>query len=336
MDEEGGARVRTIRWGILGTAKIAEGALIPALHRAEGAELVAVASRRPEKAMAYAERNQIEKAYGSYEELLQDARIDAVYIPLPNHLHAQWAIRAMEAGKHVLCEKPAALNQAQAKEMVQAAEECGVVFMEAFMYQFHPQWARVRELVEQGAIGRLQVISASFSFALRNPQDIRWYAEGGGALYDVGCYCVHAIRTFAGDVLPSSVQAVADLDERRVDRTVAAALAFPGGLTAHLDASFTAADRQRVELAGDEGSLVVTWPFRPDKGNPSIVWRNRSDERVERFPVDDMYRLEVEHFGACVRGEETLRQTPDQTLRNMAILDAIYQAVGRDTRVKDA
>ncbi len=323
--------VRKIRWGILGTAKIAEGALIPALHQAEGAELTAVASRRPETAMAYAERNRIERAYGSYEELLADADIDAVYIPLPNHLHAEWTVRAAEAGKHVLCEKPAALNRAQAERMVQVCRDNGVVFMEAFMYGFHPQWARVRELVEQGALGKLRLINASFSFWLRNEQDIRWYPEGGGALYDVGCYCVHVIRSFAGDALPEVVQAVGDLDKRGVDRAVTAALAFPGGVLAHFDASFAAADRQRVELAGEAGSLVVTWPFRPDKGDPSIIWRNQDGERVERVPKVDMYRLEVEHFSACIRGEETLRQTPEQTLRNMAILDAIYQAVGRDT-----
>jgi xylose dehydrogenase (NAD/NADP) len=320
-----------IRWGILGTAHIAEKALVPAIHAAQGAELVAVASRSLEKAQAYAERNQIRKAYGSYEELLADPDVDAVYIPLPNHLHAEWTIKAAEAGKHVLCEKPAALNADEARRMIAACQAHGVVFMEAFMYSLHPQWARVRELLDGGVIGELELISANFSFHLDNPVDIRWYPIGGGALYDVGCYCVHVTRTFAGDELPTEVRALADLDEHGVDRSVVALLRFPGGVLAHLDCSFVAADRQRVELAGTKGSLVVTWPFRPDKGDPAIHVRTRDGERVERFDKGEIYRLEVEHFGECVRTGATPQQTPEQTIRNMEILDAIYRAVGRDT-----
>ncbi|MBE3556876.1 MAG: Gfo/Idh/MocA family oxidoreductase [Firmicutes bacterium] len=323
--------MQTIRWGILGTAKIAEEQLIPAFQSTEGAELVGVASRDQQRGQVFAHRNGIPQVYASYEALLEDPTIDAVYLPLPNHLHATWTIRAAQHHKHVLCEKPAALNATEARQMIEACQQNNVLFMEAFMYRFHPQWERVDQWLDEGAIGSLRLILVRFSFSLTRPQDIRWSARGGGALYDVGCYCVHLIRSITGDQLPVRVQAVADLNEGGVDRTTVAALAFPKGELAHFDVSFVTADRQSVELVGSEGTLLVTRPFRPDKGSPTLILRTAQGEKTEKMPQGEMYRREVEHFNACIRGEESLLQQPQQTVNNMAMIDAIYQAVGRNT-----
>ncbi len=320
-----------INWGILGTARIAEQQLIPALHAATNAHLLGVASRHESQAHAYARRNGIERVYGSYEQLLADPDIDAVYLPLPNGLHAQWTLQSAQAGKHVLCEKPAALSAAQTREMVQACATHDVVFMEAFMYPFHPQWDRVHELLNSGELGELNIVHANFSFPLANPTDIRWDSQmGGGSLYDVGCYCIHVARSLAHNAPAVEVQGIAQFTEDGVvDKAFTGALKFANGLLAHFDCSFTAADRQFVEIVGSRGSIQVLYPFRPDKGTPTLIVRGPSGERQETFPATDMYKLQVEHFSDCVQFQRTPHNTGEDSIRNMELIDALYTAAGR-------
>ncbi|WP_233095959.1 Gfo/Idh/MocA family protein [Alicyclobacillus sp. SO9] len=320
-----------IRWGILGAARIAEGELIPAIKQASNAELVAVASRDAAKGQAYAEKNGIGKVYSSYEDLLDSPDIDAVYIPLPNHLHAKWSIEAAKRGKHVLCEKPAALTADETRAMVEAANQHSVLWMEAFMYQFHPQWQRVGEIIDSGEIGDVKLIEAHFSFKLDRPGDIRWDpAKGGGSLYDVGSYAVHVCRALAGDEVPSQIEGAAVFKEDgMVDLTASAVMKFPNGIIAHLDSSFDVAGRQEVELAGSKGSLVISHAFRPDQGDAKLRITTSDGYREESVEQENMYRLQVEHFGNAVEQGLPLRNTPEQSIRNMEIIDAIYAAAGR-------
>lgn len=324
----------TVRWGVLGTARIGAEQVIPAIRRARHAELVGVASRDGRRAQAFTETNNIPKSYPSYEALLADPEIDAVYIPLPNHLHAQWTIRAAESGKHVLCEKPAVLNEAEWDAVEQACTAHGVLFMEAFMYQFHPQWQQVWAHLKAGDLGQLVMVNANFRFALTRPDDIRLQPEaGGGALYDVGCYCVHAIRRLVG-AAPTDIQAMARFaEDEQVDRSLSANLRFQNGVMAHFDCSFEAQSQQTVEIVGSAGTLRITHAFRPDQGQPQLrIQRGQSHLVVEDAPVGDMYALQVEHFGAAIRQGTPLLNTMEDTRQNMAWLDAIYRATGRAVR----
>ncbi|MCF8567115.1 Gfo/Idh/MocA family oxidoreductase [Alicyclobacillus tolerans] len=321
----------TVRWGVLGTARIAEQQVIPAIQKAAHAQLTAVASRSLTKAQEFAARNNIVKAYGSYEELLDDPEIDAVYIPLPNHLHAQWTIAAARRKKHVLCEKPATLNAEELQSVLSACQEEGVVFMEAFMYQFHPQWNRVREVLQSGELGEVKVLAASFSFPLSDESDIRLSPDkGGGSLYDVGCYCVHAIQTVSGKQEPVDIGAVAKFaQDNIVDRSLSAALRFQNGLLAHFDCSFEAADRQSFHIAGSMGTITLSLPFRPDKGNPEFALVTNQGTRVETFEPFDFYRRQVEHFCDCVASGNIPFNTPEDSMTNARIVDAVYRAAGR-------
>jgi D-xylose 1-dehydrogenase (NADP+, D-xylono-1,5-lactone-forming) len=326
----------SVRFGVLGTARIGEEWVLPAIRVAGNAELVAIASRNEEKARAFGEKNNIPKYYGSYEELLKDKDIDAVYIPLPNHLHAKWAIEAAKHGKHVLCEKPAALSAGQMEEVVAVCKANGVVFMEAFMYRFHPQLKRARNLIATGQIGEVRVLSTSFSFFLESPSDIRMHPEmGGGSLYDVGCYCVHAIRTIAGDALasdavPRTVHAIARFaKDSMVDTSMAATLEFANGILAHLDASFEVQNRQYLQIAGSKGTITLSHPFRPDLGDPTLTLCTEHENRVEVVEPFDMYQAEIEHFSDCVEYGHVPVNTPDDSLHNMQIIESIYRAAGR-------
>ncbi|GMA51381.1 deoxyfructose oxidoreductase [Alicyclobacillus contaminans] len=258
---------------------------------------------------------------------MADPEIDAVYIPLPNHLHAEWTIAAAKAGKHILCEKPAALNADQMREVLEVCQSQGVTFMEAFMYRFHPQWTRVKALMDDGAIGELRVISGSFSFVLKNPADIRMSPTmGGGALYDVGCYCVHAIQMLMGDEWPSEVHAVARFTNG-VDTTLSAVLKFPSGVLGHFDCSFEAHRRQFVQLAGTDGALTLSLPFRPDHGTPTLELTNASGRTVETFHPFDIYVAEVEHFVSCVRNGLPTVNSPETSIRTLQIMDDIFAAL---------
>ena len=291
----------TLRWGIIGPGRIAP-RLVRAVAASARGELVAVASRDRDRAAAFAATHGIAQAFGSYDALLATSDIDVVYISLPNHLHAEWTIRALEAGKHVLCEKPLACTVEDVDAIAAAAERTGRIAVEAFMYLHHPQILRAVELARSGALGRLELVNGTFSFFLTYPDDPRIDpAKGGGSLWDVGCYPVSLARRIAGEE-PDRVGAFARFDERGVDRTFIGQLHFPSGLLAQFDCGFAAPDRERVEIVGSGATLVLEVPFvpEPDGPPPSLtMWRGREGARIDVASVDQ-YVLEVEDLTAAI------------------------------------
>lgn len=318
-----------IRWGVLSTANIGRTQVIPAIFRAENAEMSAISSRG-DRVYAAARELGIPKAYESYEALLDDPEIDAVYIPLPNNLHKEWVIKAAEKGKHVLCEKPAALSAQEAKEMIEACEANGVKFMEAFMYQLHPQHARVKEIIASGEIGEVKLIKSSHSFYLNNRErDIRMdKTMGGGSIYDVGSYCVQVIRHLT-DSEPVKVQAIAELDEATgIDLTSTVYMKMDNGIKAMFDCSFDMINRNEYEVIGTEGKIKVPFAFRPDVngGIGKVIIQNNGMIREEKI-YGDIYRMEIEQFSRAILdgGEPVI--TTESTLKNMAVLDKCYESI---------
>lgn len=290
-----------LRWGILGPGRIAP-RLVRAVAGCARGQLVAVGSRDAGRASAFAGTHGIPNAFGSYEALLAAPDVDVVYVSLPNHLHAEWTIRALEAGKHVLCEKPLALTVAQVDAIVTASERAGRIAVEAFMYLHHPQIIQAVDLAQGGVLGRLELVSGTFSFILSYPGDPRADPSmGGGSLWDVGCYPVSLSRRIAGEE-PDAVNAFARFDERGLDRTFIGQLHFPGGLLAQFDSSFAAPDRERVEIVGSDATLVLDSPFlpAPDGPLPSVtMWRGRDSTRID-VPSVDQYGAEVEDLTAAI------------------------------------
>jgi xylose dehydrogenase (NAD/NADP) len=319
-----------LRWGLLGTARINR-RLIPPLRVSPGNRLRAVASRDAERAAAYAREWGIARAYGSYEELLADGEIDAVYVPLPNHLHAEWAIRAARAGKHVLCEKPLALSVAEVDAMAAAAGEREVVLTEAFMYRHHPQTLRVKQLLDEGAIGEPRFVRGSFSFPLTRPDDVRLDpAMGGGAVWDVGCYPVSFARFVLG-AEPLEVVGHATLGPTGIDETFAGQMVFPGGVLAQVDCSFRAPYRTQMEIVGGEGRILVPEPWVPGTGEPLRVTRGDEEEKIV-VDGEDRYRLEIEDLADAVRRARPPRVSLAESRGNVATLVALLQSA-REGRV---
>lgn len=318
-----------IRWGVLSTANIGRTQVIPAIFRAENAEMSAISSRG-DRVYAAARELGIPKAYESYEALLDDPEIDAVYIPLPNNLHKEWVIKAAEKGKHVLCEKPAALSAQEAKEMIEACEANGVKFMEAFMYQLHPQHARVKEIISSGEIGEVKLIKSSHSFYLNNREgDIRMdKTMGGGSIYDVGSYCVQVIRHLT-DSEPVKVQAIAELDEATgIDLTSTVYMKMDNGVKAMFDCSFDMINRNEYEVIGTEGKIKVPFAFRPDinGGIGKVIIQNNGMTREEKI-YGDIYRMEIEQFSRAILDGGEPAITTESTLKNMAVLDKCYESI---------
>ncbi|WP_010677109.1 Gfo/Idh/MocA family protein [Bacillus timonensis] len=312
-----------VRFGVLSTAKIAKNALIPAIERAHNAEVVAVASESG-KAKEFAAELGIPKHYESYIDLLNDPEIDAVYIPLPNQLHKQWAIEAAKHGKHVLCEKPAALTSQDVEEMVAVFKENNVIFMEAFMYQFHPQHNRVKEMITAGEIGDVKLIRLTFSFFLDLQSDnIRLNKDlGGGVLYDVGCYCIHASRLITGEE-PVEVKATANIHQTHgVDLTVAGTLKFESGVIANFDCSFEQPFKESYEVVGTKGSIIAKHAFRPDNqaGNAVLVVNTEAGQREETVQ-GDQYKLQVEHFAESVLSNKLPMYSAEETIKNMRVIE---------------
>lgn len=317
-----------LRIGVLGAANIARKVVIPSILRADGVRLVAIGSESSRGADFVAETGLGGVRVCSYEALLADPEVDAVYIPLPNNLHAEWSMRAADAGKHVLCEKPAARTVAEAAAIIEHCVARGVVWMEAFMYRFHPQWALVFERLRSGAIGELRTVRSVFTFTVRDPQNVRRRPElGGGSLYDVGYYCVNAARWAFGR---EPVAAVARMHEgpEGVDEEFQGILDFGAGRSALLASSFCQPYRHEVELLGTDGRILVPTAF-VNRSDP--LWFEVEDasgtrERVDT-PGDDEYRLEVEDFAACVRAERQPEVVSHaDTLANMRAIDALYES----------
>ena len=320
-----------LRWGIISTADIGRRKVIPAIQRARRCRVVAIASRDPERGRVVAEELGIERTHRSYEALLADPEIGAVYVPLPNDLHREWTLKATAAGKHVLCEKPLAMTSADAQLMIQSAADAGVVLMEAFMYRHHPSWIAVRELVESGRIGRLVAIQSWFSYYNDDPGNIRNVASaGGGALYDIGCYSVNLSRMLFGTE-PIRVQSSVVRDEMLgVDVLTSAILDFPGG-----HATFTCSTRaetdQRVHVYGTSGRISIGIPFNipPDRateihltagGNPPVA---PATETIS-FPAADPYTIEAEVFAAAVLDGAAPDFPADDAVSNLRVIEQIF------------
>jgi xylose dehydrogenase (NAD/NADP) len=322
--------MRTVKWGILGTARIAQEQLISALQREGHSEIVAIASKSG-KARDVADRFGIPAAYDDYEALLGDPAVEAVYIPLPNGLHKEWAIKAARHGKHVLCEKPSALTSAETREILEACREHNVIFMEGFMYRHHPQHQRVKEIMQSGEIGEVVLFRASLHFLLEDVEgDIRMDpALGGGSLYDVGCYCIHSARHMLGEE-PVSVFAQGRMHERRqVDTLVTALLRMNSGVRVVFDCGFETVFHNQYEVVGTKGTIRVPRAYRPDlQGGEGLVIVTTDDGRVrEEKIIADQYVLEVAEMNEMIVYGKAAGYSHEQMINNMRVIDACYESL---------
>ena len=312
-----------VRLGIVSTAHINR-LLIPGAHASDKVELIAVASREQSKAEAYAREWGIERAYGSYDALLEDPDIDAVYISLPNTLHCEWSIRAVEAGKHVLCEKPLSRHPEEVEQAFDAAERNGRLLTEAFMYRHNPQTKRLQELVREGAIGELRVVRSAFSYSLYDTDNIRLRTDvEGGSLMDVGCYCVSGSRLLGGE--PEDVLGRAYTGPSGTDWVFTGSMRFPGDVFALFDCGTSLPDRDELDVIGTEGSLFLDDPWHCR--NPVIELRTEGSvvERIELDPVDS-YRLEVENLADAISGEAELLLGRADAVAQARTLEALHRS----------
>ena len=315
-----------VRFGVLSTANIGRNQVNPAIQKARNAELVGVASRDADRAREFARAAAIPRSYGSYEALLEEPDIDAVYIPLPNSMHREWSIRAAERGKHVLCEKPLATSVRDAREMKAAADANGVVLMEAFMYRFHPRTVKMLELAASGLAGEIRVVRSAFTFKLLKADNIRFFPElGGGGLFDLGCYCVDFSRLLARSA-PVEARAVAQWNDRGVDTQLLGTLRFENGVMAHFDCSFLMERREFVEAAGLDASITSpTETFVNSIDEVELLeYRGRAPRVSHLVSGDNHYRLMVEHFADVVRGAATPRHRIEESFENLAAIEALY------------
>ncbi len=320
----------SLRWGLLSTANINR-ALLDSGHGG----IVAVASRSADRAEAYARENGIERAHGSYEDLLADPEVDAIYNPLPNSMHVEWSIRALEAGKHVLCEKPLSRRPADVDRVFDVAEREGRIVAEAFMYRHNPQIARAREIVASGAIGPLRVLRACFSYAHPDPSDIRLSADlDGGGLMDVGCYCVNGTRALAG-AEPERVYAEQVIGGEGVDVRLVGTLRFPGGVLAAIDCGVSYAAHDELEAIGEDGSVFLDDPWH---GRDTVVEVRRPGEPTERIEVPwaSSYALEMEDLEAAARGEREPLLGRADALAQARTIAALYRSADEGRPVDPA
>ncbi len=308
-----------LRLGLVSTANINR-MIIQGARATDAVDVVAVASRDGAKAQAYAHEHGIEGVHSSYEALLEDPRVDAVYISLPNGMHHEWTMHALGAGKHVLCEKPYSRHPEEVEEAFDAAAAAGLVLMEAFMYRHHPQTTLARSLVEEGRIGEPRLLRATFSFPLDDAANIRLRPElDGGALMDVGCYCVSGLRLLGGE--PERIVGEQVTSDTGVDQTMFGMLSFPGGIVGQFDASFALPNRQRLEAVGADGTLVVEAPWRVDWGGRLLV-----DGEPVDVPEADSYRCELDNFAAAVAGEQEPLLGREDALAQARVIDALYRS----------
>jgi predicted dehydrogenase len=327
--------VSKIRWGVMSTASIGIRTVIPAMQLGEHCAVLAIASRNLEKAQAAARRLGIPKAYGSYEELLADPHIDAVYIPLPNHLHVPWSIKALDAGKHVLCEKPIGLTAAEAQELLDAANEHPQLkVMEAFMYRHHPQWQRARQLVVEGKIGDLRTIQSFFSYYKTDPDNIRNRAEtGGGGLMDIGCYTISLARFLFG-AEPQRVLGVMERDPLlKIDRLTSGILDFGRG-TSTFTCSTQLTPYQRVNILGTEGRIEIEIPFNAPSDRPCKLWYQHGTETDEIvLDVCDQYTIQAELFSLAALNDTDVPTPLNDAVANMQVIEAVIRSAKSGTFV---
>lgn len=320
-----------VRWGILGVAKIATKKVIPAMQRGKWSEMAAIASRDLRKAQAVAKELGIPRAYGSYEELLADPAIEAVYNPLPNHLHVPWSVKSLEAGKHVLCEKPLGMNAAEVRALIAARDRTGKKAGEAFMVRTHPQWIRAVELAHSGKIGKPRALSVCFSYDNRDPTNIRNIPEaGGGALKDIGCYAIFAARQIFGEE-PLRVASLVERDpEFKTDRLTSALLEFPGGHATFI-CSTQLVPYQRVQIFGASGRVEIEIPFNAPPDRPCRIFIDdgrdvfSSGLVTEAVPACDQYEIQGDAFSRAIRENAEVPVTLENALGNMAVIDAVFR-----------
>ena len=319
--------------GVLGAARITPLALInPAKGNAE-VVVAALAARDVTRAQVFAAKYGITRVHDSYEALITDPNVDAVYIPLPNGLHGKWTAAALAAGKHVLCEKPFTANAVEAREIAELASKSDRVVMEAFHYRYHPLTLRVEEIIASGELGKLQRVEVAFCFPLPKFSDIRYnYSLAGGATMDAGCYAVHMLRMLGGST-PEVVSAQAKLRDAQVDRAMTAEVRFAGGHTGRMQCSMWSSDVLRVSarVVGDRGELRVLNPVLPHVFHRLSI-RSVGGKRVERFPRRTSYAYQLDAFAAAVLRGQPVKTTPQDAIENMTVIDGIYRAAGLPLR----
>ena len=320
-----------VKWGVLGAASIAVRKVIPGMQMGELSEVYGLASRDHFKAQNVARTLGITATYGTYEELLADEQIEAVYIPLPNHLHVPWAIKACEAGKHVLCEKPIGLSVEEVKRLIVGRDRAGVLVGEAFMVRTHPQWTRARGLIRAGRIGELKAIMGAFSYFNRDAANVRNVLEwGGGGVMDIGCYPIFTSRMIF-DQEPRRVAAVVERDpEFRVDRLASAILDFPSGQSIWT-CSTQMVPYQRMQFFGTQGRIEIEIPFNAPKDRPTRIFVDGGDlfggDRVtEEFPVCDQYTLQGDQFSKAILDDTEVPVPLEEAIRNMKVIEAIFRS----------
>jgi predicted dehydrogenase len=320
-----------LRLGLLSTARI-NLPILEAAAASDRVEVVAVASRDAARAQAYAHEHGIPRAYGSYERLLDDNGVDAVYISLPNSLHHEWALQALDARKHVLCEKPYSRHPEEAEEAFDRAEKARRVLMEGFMYRHHPQTAMTKQLVDEGVVGQVQLVRSSFSFLLDDPGDVRARPElDGGALMDIGCYCVSLSRFLVGE--PERVAGEQVLGQTGVDTAFHGTMRFPGDVVAQFDCSFGQPHYERLDVVGDKGWLLVESPWRK-RGEGELLVRHIDHLRRIDTPEANAYVLEIDNFAAAVAHEAAPLIGPTESVGQARTIEALYRAAAEGRAVE--
>ncbi len=321
-----------IRWGVLGAANIAVEKVIPAMQRGARTEVVAIASLRRDRGQAAAEQLGIGRVHDSYEALIADPEVDAVYNPLPNHLHVPWSIRAAEAGKHVLCEKPIGLTADEARSLLEVRDRTGVLIGEAFMARSHPQWLRAKELADSGALGELRVVTGTFTYFNRDPQNVRNIRGiGGGAMYDIGCYPITLSRMIFGEE-PARVFGLLENDpDFGVDRLASVILDYPSG-----HATFTCSTQlvpyQRMHIMGTTGRVEIEIPFNAPPDSPCRLFVDDGEDlrgataRVEELPVVDQYTIQGDLFAEAIQTGSPAPTPLEESVRNMEVIDAVFRS----------
>ena len=321
--------MKKVKWGVLGAASIAVRKVIPGMQKGAYSEISAIASRDKRKAEDAAGKLGIAKAYGSYEELLRDGEIEAVYNPLPNHLHVPWSAKAAEAGKHVLCEKPISLNVAEAKGLLAVRDRTGVKIGEAFMVKTHPQWLRTQEIIRSGGIGDLRAIAGVFSYFNRNPDNVRHKVEwGGGGLMDIGCYPITMSRFIFGEE-PVRVVGTLERDpDFGTDRLASVILEFSSGQSI-FTCGTQAAYFQRMHFLGTSGRVEIEIPWNAPNDRPCRIFvgdQMGGAPKVEEFPIVDQYTIQGDEFSRAIRGERDVPVPLEDAIKNMAVIEAIFKA----------
>ncbi len=325
-----------IKWGIISTANIGTQQVIPAMQSGELCDIIAIASRNLESATNAAKELGIAKAYGSYEELLEDPEIQAIYNPLPNHLHTEWTIKAMQAGKHVLCEKPIGLNAADAQHLIDETNHYpDIKVMEAFMYRFHPQWTTVRTWIQEGKIGELKNVQSYFSYFNNNPDNIRNMPDiGGGALMDIGCYCISFARYIFGSLPTRALGHIERDPTMKTDRLTSGILDFENGTSSFM-CSTQLANYQRVQIFGTTGRIELEIPVNaPTDKETRILLHTNNGTEEKTFPRCNQYTLQCDAFSKAILNDTPSPTPLEDALENMQVIDAIIESADNSSWVK--